>query len=138
MPDKKDNHMRKQAQYPKDGGSFLIENIKIKKAKETQLPPTNLNLNHMRSGEKNEKYIVDLIKSSGYIVVDKSKDNVSKDEIYKTHQNRMISNHEENRSNKMNYEESSTYKIEESSNILMINKTIEESTGSYFNKLKRR
>ena len=30
-----------------------------------------------------------------------------------------------------------TYKIEESSNILMINKTIEESTGSYFNKLKR-
>ena len=76
-------------------------------------------------------------KNSGYHVVDKSKDYVSKDEIYKTHQNRMISNHEENRSNKMNYEESSTYKIEESSTILMINKTIEESTGSYFNKLKK-
>ena len=103
--EKKDN---KQAQHPKDGGSFLIENIKLMKAKEIKLQPTVFNLNHMRSGEKNEKGIIDLIENSGYIVVDKSKDNASKDEIYKTHKKRMMNNHEENGYNNMNSEESST------------------------------
>ena len=78
MPDKKDNNIRKRAQNPTDGESFLIENIKLKKAKEIKLQHNFFNLNHMRSGEKNEKGIIDLIENSGYIVVDKSTDNVSK------------------------------------------------------------
>ena len=48
----------------------------------------------------------------------------------------MINNHKENGSNNLNPEESSTYKIEESSNFLMINKTIDESAGSYFKNLR--
>ena len=110
--------IRKPAQYHIVGESVKIENNELKKAKalfknEIELLPTNSNANEISSSEKNEKNIINFMKNPGYIVVEKSKDHVSKDDIDKTYNNRMINNHEENSSININSKESWAHKMQD-------------------------